>query len=314
MLDVIPIEMRCILSKFYIKPQRAARGCAEGHRCILSKFYIKPQLVRFRIVVRFVVSYRNSTSNHNFPPFHFSFISLYLIEILHQTTTPGGPGHQNVSLYLIEILHQTTTSSSYHRLLQCCILSKFYIKPQHAPNTRQRPVGCILSKFYIKPQPSGVKPFAALGCILSKFYIKPQPIIAELIRAISCILSKFYIKPQRRSSMMCRGRSCILSKFYIKPQQVNTQKFPGLGCILSKFYIKPQPSAVSMTGVSVVSYRNSTSNHNTSLPLGSVSIVVSYRNSTSNHNILSAHQHTQMLYLIEILHQTTTSVRLIRIR
>jgi len=36
--------------------------------CILSKFYIKPQL-RFLIVIFIsVVSYRNSTSNHNCSP------------------------------------------------------------------------------------------------------------------------------------------------------------------------------------------------------------------------------------------------------
>ena len=55
-------------------------------------------------------------------------------------------------------------------------------------------------------------------------------------------------------------------------------------CILSKFYIKPQQRIRHKVGHSVVSYRNSTSNHNISI-LRSVSItVVSYRNSTSNHN------------------------------
>ena len=56
-----------------------------------------------------VVSYRNSTSNHNLYPVRIDFIKLYLIEILHQTTTIA------------------STTSSDRR----CILSKFYIKPQH---------------------------------------------------------------------------------------------------------------------------------------------------------------------------------------
>ena len=34
---------------------------------------------------------------------------LYLIEILHQTTTSGGSPIAPGGLYLIEILHQTTT-------------------------------------------------------------------------------------------------------------------------------------------------------------------------------------------------------------
>ena len=33
-------------------------------------------------------------------------------------------------LYLIEILHQTTTNRSLLILIPCCILLKFYIKPQ----------------------------------------------------------------------------------------------------------------------------------------------------------------------------------------
>ena len=35
---------------------------------------------------------------------------LYLIEILHQTTTQVRPMAKKLSLYLIEILHQTTTN------------------------------------------------------------------------------------------------------------------------------------------------------------------------------------------------------------
>ena len=56
-------------------------------------------------------------------------IMLYLIEILHQTTTIiiillSG------MLYLIEILHQTTTGMVWYGMVWCCILLKFYIKPQ----------------------------------------------------------------------------------------------------------------------------------------------------------------------------------------
>ena len=57
-------------------------------RCILSKFYIKPQLLAIRLLLLGVVSYRNSTSNHNFMVMASLVPELYLIEILHQTTTP----------------------------------------------------------------------------------------------------------------------------------------------------------------------------------------------------------------------------------
>ena len=78
---------------------------------------------------------------------------LYLIEILHQTTTVAGEDIAAGELYLIEILHQTTTFIADDWPILSCILSKFYIKPQRIRNTTRTQAGCILSKFYIKPQP-----------------------------------------------------------------------------------------------------------------------------------------------------------------
>ena len=60
----------------------------------------------------FVVSYWISTSNHND----------YVIQ------------KKLAELYLIEILHQTTTLSRLALVDSCCILLKFYIKPQLKPS------------------------------------------------------------------------------------------------------------------------------------------------------------------------------------
>ena len=125
----------------------------------------------------------------------------------------------------------------------------------------------------------------ASRCILSKFYIKPQPFVPAVTVKVGCILSKFYIKPQLY-------QSCIHA---------------DLCCILSKFYIKPQPAGLHAFESGVVSYRNSTSNHNSSSVSMTGVQVVSYRNSTSNHNAGDGYPVASVLYLIEILHQTTTS-------
>ena len=98
--------------------------------CILSKFYIKPQHPSKVFDRYLVVSYRNSTSNHNSGNGYPVVAKLYLIEILHQTTTKSGTVYNYAMLYLIEILHQTTTTSIDSFLTPGCILSKFYIKPQ----------------------------------------------------------------------------------------------------------------------------------------------------------------------------------------
>ena len=147
---------------------------------------------------------------------------------------------QYCRLYLIEILHQTTTHCKCIQFTLCCILSKFYIKPQQANPELVAAYRCILSKFYIKPQRRNAGHGNTFGCILSKFYIKPQLSWIASYSAIRCILSKFYIKPQRWRPIRHDRSGCILSKFYIKPQRSRKRSFPCFGCILSKFYIKPQ--------------------------------------------------------------------------
>ena len=256
------LHLGCILSKFYIKPQQRFDIEIPNPRCILSKFYIKPQpccrccifwsVVSYRNstsnhnisgalgqlfgVVSYrnstsnhndvrsnplavpVVSYRNSTSNHNASAPLIRSILLYLIEILHQTTTTSIIQRRSERLYLIEILHQTTTLA----LVLSFLIMLYLIEILHQTTTAR----------------------------------------VALDQAVGCILSKFYIKPQQR----IRHR----------------------------------------IGHSVVSYRNSTSNHNDrSNSLYSV-LVVSYRNSTSNHNAYGRRVGRSRLYLIEILHQTTT--------
>ena len=165
------------------------------------------------------------------------------------------------ALYLIEILHQTTTSSRARARLLCCILLKFYIKPQQ-PFTRSR---------------------------YSKLYL------IEILHQTTT--------PALASMPLCR---CILLKFYIKPQLVSSLFVLGAGCILLKFYIKPQLRLERELAYCVVSYRNSTSNHNYRGFIPILLYVVSYRNSTSNHNFAKAYFLRIKLYLIEILHQTTT--------
>ena len=104
---------------------------------------------------------------------------------------------------------------------------------------------------------------------------------------VSCILSKFYIKPQPARRTCLQSERCILSKFYIKPQPQGRPIRSTPRCILSKFYIKPQHSLDRFFFFCVVSYRNSTSNHNPRATFSSCLYVVSYRNSTSNHNMAS---------------------------
>ena len=186
--------------------------------CILLKFYIKPQQSSYCLVSFEVVSYWNSTSNHN-EQICWSYSYL---------------------LYLIEILHQTTTGSWTVTAYRRCILLKFYIKPQHWQIRFRCWQSCILLKFYIKPQQAAVFPIWQICCILLKFYIKPQQQGRNTHQIAGCILLKFYIKPQRRPYTRSSHHGCILLKFYIKPQRCMISTWKTWSCILLKFYIKPQ--------------------------------------------------------------------------
>ena len=128
------------------------RHFPSNDSCILSKFYIKPQLTRIRPYSAIVVSYRNSTSNHNLARQQVVDEVLYLIEILHQTTTLKRGPFKAVGLYLIEILHQTTTSSSTKKSRLWLYLIEILHQTTTGSNATLVEHGCILSKFYIKPQ------------------------------------------------------------------------------------------------------------------------------------------------------------------
>ena len=192
---------------------------------------------------------------------------------------------QYCRLYLIEILHQTTTHCKCIQFTLCCILSKFYIKPQ---------LRCILG-------------YTALGCILSKFYIKPQQLREAHWELFRCILSKFYIKPQHLSQMI--GPSSVVS------YRNSTSNHNRIRLRFSERIVVSYRNSTSNhnsgtttpNSALVVSYRNSTSNHNQNTRSIGRSIVVSYRNSTSNHNRGRTLCGICELYLIEILHQTTTN-------
>ena len=165
---------------------------------------------------------------------------LYLIEILHQTTTLVRPALFQPVLYLIEILHQTTTRHERIGISTRCILSKFYIKPQH--------------------------PFSSTAF---------------------CAVVSYRNSTSNHNNIAANDQTRVVVSYRNSTSNHNAGNgYPVAGL--------------------VVSYRNSTSNHNKPLYSYWVQQVVSYRNSTSNHNIIILRSVSIMLYLIEILHQTTT--------
>ena len=130
----------------------------------------------------------------------------------------------------------------------------------------------------------------------------------DLITA-SCFSFQFYIKPQHAPLTDDAGLCCFSFQFYIKPQRFVSFLSLLPGCFSFQFYIKPQPIRISISAHPVVSHSNSTSNHNRKIRHHKGSPVVSHSNSTSNHNRPKGLLPITMLFLIPILHQTTTGNR-----
>ena len=174
---LMPPHWRCILLKFYIKPQRRRTCKFYRERCILLKFYIKPQrssVCRARCACCILLK------------FYIKPQRLYEEVAVAE------------SCILLKFYIKPQRSFELLLAIRCCILLKFYIKPQLQIWFLEVAVRCILLKFYIKPQLRADHVFHRASCILLKFYIKPQLVVLSSSLSSSCILLKFYIKPQRR--------------------------------------------------------------------------------------------------------------------
>ena len=208
---------------------------------------------------------------------------LYLIEILHQTTTPAVATNNLQQLYLIEILHQTTTPAVVTNNLQRCILSKFYIKPQQ---WRRLPrCCCVVSYRNSTSNHNGVNATMSGGSVVSyrnstSNHNEPGTAPAKQLvvsyrnstsnhnsnRAAVKNGRLYLIEILHQTTTFSRVHFPALSLYLIEIlHQTTTRLFVMIlqfRCILSKFYIKPQLVGEPSNNNSVVSYRNSTSNHN----------------------------------------------------
>ena len=192
-------------------------------------------------------------------------------------------------LYLIEILHQTTTNRPHVKRFRRCILSKFYIKPQRG--------GCF---FWWLP-----------CCILSKFYIKPQQNFQSF--NVSQVVS-YRNSTSNHNIIPCCSLICRVVSYRNSTSNHNRHRTISHSAIVVS-YRNSTSNHNTVYGwpqfCCVVSYRNSTSNHNYTGCICRLHPVVSYRNSTSNHNVWLSKATHKRLYLIEILHQTTTRPQLL---
>ena len=173
-------------------------------------------------------------------------------------------------LYLIEILHQTTTRIALPLRTAGCILSKFYIKPQLSFDPKDKNKVVSYRNSTSNHNNTGVLS-AHVGVVSYRNSTSNHNLCYQMKRDVPVV--------SYRNSTSNHNRA---------PNHLYLQE--------------------------VVSYRNSTSNHNYFTKCSHGGRVVSYRNSTSNHNLAGSISKIVTLYLIEILHQTTTNAEFVLFR
>ena len=257
-----PPKTSCILSKFYIKPQptrhRENRGDVVSYRNSTSNH----NQIRKRVKRRGVVSYRNSTSNHNRRARLGHRIGV--VSYRNSTSNHNNFGSNVAAGFVVSYRNST----SNHNQTRCPSQSTNVVSYRNSTSNHN----------------SGVSSGSRSGLYLIEILHQTTTHAFVLVKKQPLYLIEILHQTTTKSAAINRINGCILSKFYIKPQQ----------------------SGCSLTSTYVVSYRNSTSNHNRLRLRTSLLRVVSYRNSTSNHNDKQGKDAVYELYLIEILHQTTT--------
>ena len=186
--------------------------------CILLKFYIKPQHTANVYNLLYVVSYRNSTSNHNMS--HWRATSQGVVSYRNSTS------NHNFAVYSVTLLWVVSyrNSTSNHNSVIINLFSTPVVSYRNSTSNHNN--GCV---------------FSCDGLLY----------LIEILHQTTTDWRRYP-----------RAGCCILSKFYIKPQLRRLSNYSWWCCILSKFYIKPQLLMSTSSTKFVVSYRNSTSNHN----------------------------------------------------
>ena len=166
-------------------------------------------------------------------------------------------------LYLIEILHQTTTWSAAFEFLLCCILLKFYIKPQlHREYNHEL---CVVS-YWNSTSNHNLRDSGWWSRVLYLIEILHQTTTSARVLVLLWRVVSYWNSTSNHNRKAFQELPLHVVSYWNSTSNHN------------------QLYSAWMLG-QVVSYWNSTSNHNSAWLPSSSKQVVSYWNSTSNHNV-----------------------------
>ena len=322
------ITLHCLISSFYIKPQHLQHSYPRAVHCLISSFYIKPQLTFEGGFVVIIVLYRLSTSNHNYPENQLPVINIVLYRlstsnhnysynfdylngiVLYRLSTSNHNltvlwNFSSILSYIV-FLHQTTTWVSLWLDLYNCLISSFYIKPQHADGGRGSEDYCLISSFYIKPQHTRRPCWTLSHCLISSFYIKPQ-LCAVLHTFWRIVLYRLSTSNHNLPRLIFSLSLIVLYRLSTSNHNVIVIPFHPRAIVLYRLSTSNHNRTfINLAPWLIVLYRLSTSNHNLAAGLEPLWQIVLYRLSTSNHNPMRWSMWSPRLSYIVFLHQTTT--------
>ena len=99
---------------------------------------------------------------------------VFLLAVIHQTTTTGEGQSNFLGVFLLAVIHQTTTSPTWQSHSRLCFYWRLYIKPQRHQRLGERRPLCFYWRLYIKPQPHDRMEVLPTLCFYWRLYIKPQ--------------------------------------------------------------------------------------------------------------------------------------------
>ena len=147
-----PSRRRCVISFFYIKPQQDNAEISIKVGCVISFFYIKPQLytLSFNVTFSCVISFfyiKPQLQRDTSPVFR---VVLYLSSTSNHNRFRLAVKCNSVVLYLSSTSNHNGTAAGKTKQMLC------YIFLLHQTTTRQpyekAHIRCVISFFYIKPQ------------------------------------------------------------------------------------------------------------------------------------------------------------------
>ena len=166
----------CLISSFYIKPQRYCAWFYCTQYCLISSFYIKPQHGVDSVDYSLIVLYRLSTSNHNFEhtPSRRVYIVLYRLSTSNHNCYEGVVDGGEIVLYRLSTSnHNRLTTGKPAAPIVLYRLSTSNHNLSSRPSV-QPPLSYIV--FLHQTTTSRDRIWRTAYCLISSFYIKPQQV------------------------------------------------------------------------------------------------------------------------------------------